>query len=155
MSIRICKLKAHIEAIPKLSILLYELICKKWSSQYSIEEIKAWFDDWKNENIPLAFIALDNDNPVGMCSLQFNDGIQSDLKPWLGDLCVDPAYQNKGTGKLLIEACKNQAKEQGFKKLYLFAPDLEIHYYYEHLGWRKIGKNIYKDNLVTVMEIEV
>lgn len=152
MGINIKKLTDHVEAIPKLSILLHELICKRWSPQDSLLEIKLWFEEWKSDRIPLAFAALEDENPVGMCSLQLNDGIRSDLKPWLGDLCVDPAYQNQGVGKLLIEACKRQAKEQGYNNLYLFAPDPEVQYYYQRLGWSKMGTDIYNGHTVTIMK---
>lgn len=153
MAVNIFKLNVHLEAIPKLSILLYELICKKWSPQYSIEDIKAWFQDWKGNDIPLAFVALEADNPIGMCSLQLNDGIRSVHKPWLGDLCIDSAFQNQGIGKRLIDTAKNQARQQGYDKLYLFAPDPEILFYYQRLGWTKIGMDVYNGNPVTVMEI--
>lgn len=155
MDIIINKLQNHVDVIPKLANLLHELIYKTWSPNYSIEEINLWFDEWKNNDIPLAFVALDVDTPIGMCSLQLNDGIRPDLQPWLGDLCVDPAYQNRGVGRRLIDAAMHQAKEQGFEKLFLFALDPKIQYYYKRLGWTIIGTDTYYRNPVTVMQIHI
>ena len=148
-------LKNNIQAVSPLANLLHEMIGKHWYPDIQIAEIESWFDEWHNENIPLALIALDGTKPIGMCSLQMNDGIRPDLKPWLGDYCVHPAYQKRGIGKRLIDAAKQKAKEQGFDKLYLFAPDPNIPAYYIHLGWRKIGMDAYHGHPVTVMELQL
>ncbi|MGI4776022.1 MAG: GNAT family N-acetyltransferase [Janthinobacterium lividum] len=52
----------------------------------------------------------------------------------LGDLCVDSQYQNRGIGKLLIEAAKDKTKKLGFNKLYLFTPEKSLPSYYTNLG---------------------
>ena len=105
--------------------------------------------------MPITFVALDGDLPVGMCSLRENDGIRPDLTPWLGSLVVDPKYQKQGIGKMLIDVTVLKAKELGFEKLYLFAFDPTIPEYYERLGWRKIGMDEFKSHPVTVMEVEL
>jgi predicted N-acetyltransferase YhbS len=102
--------------------------------------------------MPLTFIALDNDTPVGMCSLRENDGIRPDLIPWLGSLVVDPAFQKQSIGKMLMDMTKQKARTFGFETLYLFAFALTIPNYYERLGWEKIGMDKFKGHPVTVME---
>lgn len=155
MAIIIDTLKNYPDAIPVLAKLWQEMLGKVWEPAVPYEEIKSWFDEWLNDRIPLAFVALDGRLPVGMCSLQLNDGMPSDLMPWLGDLCVAPAYQKRGIAKLLIEASKMKAKESGFKQLYLLAPDLTIPNYYKRLGWEVIGTDKYKEHPVTVMKFEL
>ncbi len=122
----------------------------------SIERVKQRFVEHLNdESIPLTFIVLFNDKPVGMCSLRENDGIRPDLMPWLGSLVVDPDYQKQGIGKQLINATKEKAKQLGFKQLFLFAFDPTIPEYYQKLGWQKIGIDQFKGHPVTVMEINL
>lgn len=155
MSIKISTLRNHVETIPTLATLLHESICKIWSPTDSIEEIQSWFNDWTNDHIPLAFVALDANKPVGMCSLQLNDGIRPDLKPWLGDLCVDPSYRNKGIGSKLIEIASERVKSQGYGNLYLFTPDMKAVTYYKKRGWQSIDTDVYHGCPVTVMHINL
>ncbi|MCC2646302.1 MAG: uncharacterized protein K0R02_367 [Rickettsiaceae bacterium] len=154
MNVQVKLLKDCVSTVPKLSKICFDIL-GKWSPNVSFEETKSWFENWCNEDLPLALVALKDNDPIGMCSLQMNDGIQNDLSPWLGDLCVDPQYQNKGIGKLLISAAKNKAKESGFNKLYLFTPDKSLPEYYINLGWNIIGEDKYHNNNVTIMEIEL
>lgn len=152
--IKIDLLKHHPEAIPTLSNIWSKML-GKWSPNVKSEEVEIWLHEWLNDSIPLSYISLDGSTPVGMCSLQLNDGIRPDLMPWLGDLCIDQAYQKRGIGKLLVNATQKKAKELGFDKLYLFAPDPTIPSYYERLGWRKIGLDRYNGHPVTVMEVQL
>jgi GNAT superfamily N-acetyltransferase len=146
-------LKNHPESIPRCAGIWYEVLGKIWSPEIGIQEIESWYHEWLNHDMPLAYIALYDDIPVGACSLQLNDGIRPDLAPWLGDLVVEPSYQKQGIGKMLIDAITNKADELGFRKLYLFTFDPTIPDYYTRLGWKKIGMDEFKSNPVTVMEV--
>ena len=138
MNIKISLLKHCALADPQLAEICFNTL-GKWYPNVSLYEISLWFNEWYNEDIPLALVALkDNNTAIGMCSLQMNDGIRQDLFPWLGDLCIDPQYQKKGAGKLLIEAAKDKTRELGFKKLHLFTPDENLPSYYMNLGWNII-----------------
>ena len=153
--IKIDLLKNHPQAIPKLANIWHEVLGKIWMPEIGIEEIEFWYHKELNDNMPLAYVALYNDLPVGTCSMQLNGGIRPDLAPWLGDLVVDSAYQKQGIGKMLIDAAKNKARELGFSKLYLFAFDPTLPEYYSSLGWNTIGMDKFKGHPVTVMEIEL
>lgn len=152
MHIKIEHLSNHIDSIPTLAKILHSGL-GKWFVETSAKEIEPWFYEWLNDDLPSAYIALIDNIPVGLCSLQLNDGICPELSPWLGDLCVELSYQNLGIGRLLIDATKNKAKELGYEKLYLFSPDPMIHKYYAKLGWQIIGIDTYNDHPVTVMSI--
>ena len=106
-----------------------------------------------SESLPLTFVALEDDTPIGMCSLRENDGIRTDLMPWLGSLVVISEYQNRGVGGLLIQTTIEKAQQMGFDKLYLFAFDKTIPDYYQRLGWNVIGADNFKGHPVTVMDI--
>jgi GNAT superfamily N-acetyltransferase len=146
-------LKNHPQAIPVLARIWHEVLGKVWMPEISIEEIEFWYQEELNDFMPLAYVALYNEIPVGSCTLQLNDGIRPDLSPWLGDLVIDPKYQRQGIGKMLVDIATKKAKELGFEKLYLFTFDPTIPKYYEQFGWKKIGMDEFKSYPVTVMEV--
>ena len=151
---KIALLKHHPETIPALAKMWHELLGKIWVPDVPIERVEARFHDHLNDNaLPITFVALENNKPVGMCSLRENDGIRPDLTSWLGSLIVDAASQGQGIGQQLIDATKNKAREMGFDTLYLFAFDPTISEYYGRLGWMNIGMDTFKSHDVTVMSI--
>lgn len=151
--IKIELLKNHPSSIPFLAKIWQEVLGSIWVPGITIERVEQNFIRHLNdETLPLTFIALVNNKPIGMCSLRENDGIRPDLMPWLGSLVVDRAYQTQGIGKMLLDKTKQKAIALGFKTLYLFAFDPTIPNYYERLGWKKIGMDEFKGHPVTVME---
>ena len=154
--IKIDLLKNHPNAILPLAHIWHEVLGKTWVPDIPIECVITRFADHLNDqDLPITFIALDGDLPVGICSLGENDGIRSDLTPWLGSLVVDPKYQKQGIGKMLIDMTLIKAKESRFKKLYLFLFDPTIQEYYEGLEWKKISMDEFKSHPVAVMEVEL
>lgn len=153
--IKIDLLKNHPTAIPALANIWHEVLGKIWMPGVGIEEIESGLYEEMSENIPLSYVALYEQIPVGTCSLQLDGGIRPDLWPWLGDLVVDPKYQKQGIGKMMVDVAVNKAKALGFEKLYVFAFDPAIPEYYERLGWKIIGMDEFKSKPVTVLEIEV
>lgn len=154
--IKIDFLKEHPHTIDRLAQIWYQVLGRIWVPDISIERVKQRFLEHLNDNtMPLTFVALLENKPVGMCSLRENDGIRPDVMPWLGSLVVDPEYQKHGIGEQLIDATKQKAKQLGFKQLFLFAFDPTIPNYYQKLGWKKIGIEQFKEHPVTVMEINL
>ena len=149
-------LKNHPSTIPALAHIWHEILGKIWVPDVPVERVIARFADHMNDQaLPITFVALDGDLPVGMCSLRENDGIRPDLTPWLADVVVDPKYQKQGIGKMLVDVAAKKAKDLDFEKLYLFTFDPTIPEYYECLGWKKIGMDEFKSHPVTVMEVEL
>ena len=146
-------LKNHPEGIPTLSNIWREVLGKIWMPEIGIEEIESLYHEELQHDMPLTYIALHDQIPVGSATLELNGGIRPDLRPWLGDLVIDPKYQKQGIGKMLADTTVKKAKELGFEKLYLFAFDPTIPEYYERLGWKKISMDEFKSHPVTVMEI--
>jgi predicted N-acetyltransferase YhbS len=153
--IKIDLLKNHPQAIPAIANIWYEVLGKIWLPEISIEEIQSLSYQELQHDMPLSYIALHNKIPVGSCTLELDGGIRPDLGPWLGDLVVDPHYQKRGIGKMLMNVAVKKTKELGFEKLYLFAFDFTIPKYYERFGWKKIGMDKFKSQSVTVMELEL
>ena len=149
-------LKNNPTAIHNLVQIWLATLGNPWMPDIPAATIEVWMSEWLNDDIPpLAFIALDGDKSVGMCSLQMNDGIRPDLFPWLGDVCVDPEYQNRGIGKLLVNAAINKTREMGFKNLYLFIFEDALVKYYQKFGWQIIGNDEYEGHSVIVMALSL
>lgn len=152
--IKIDLLKNHLGSLPRLAEIWQETLGKIWLPDVPREHIIERFSDHLNEDsLPITLVAFEEDQTVGMCSLRVNDGIRPDLMPWLGSLVVDPKYQKRGIGKILMEMTKIKAKELGFNKLHLFALDPTLPDYYSRHGWVKAGLDEFKTHPVTVMEI--
>lgn len=152
--IKIDLLKNHPGAIDLLAKIWYQVLGSIWVPDIPIDRVKQRFVEHLNgDSIPLTFVALLNDKPVGMSSLRESDGIRPDLMLWLGSLVVAPDYQKQGIGEKLINATKEKARQLGFEQLFLFAFDPTIPEYYRKLGWQKIGLDHFTEHPVTVMEI--
>lgn len=155
MSIKIDYLKNHPEAIPALALIWQEVLGSVWIPDRAIETTENNFRTHMNDQtLPLTLIALDGDKPIAAVSLRDNDGIRPDLRPWLGSLIVDKAYQRRGIGEQLVQALTDEAAKKGFRKLYLFALDAGLVPYYERLGFRTIAMDQYEEHPVTVMETD-
>lgn len=150
--LKIDLLKNNPHAIPALANIWYEVLGKIWMPEIGIEEIQSLSYKELNQDMPLTYIALYGEIPVGSCTLELNGGIRPDLEPWIGDLVVDPTYQKQGIGKMLLDVTIEKAKELSFEKIHLFTFDPAIPEYYQRFGWKKIGMDEFKGHAVTVME---
>ena len=84
-------------------------------------------------------ILLDDDNLVGFISLFEKDcDGRLDLKPWYATMYVKKEYRGKGYSRILNDAILKEAKNKGFKKVYL---KTDLINYYEKFG------AIYLENL--------
>ena len=135
---------------------MYEEISRHWVPQASIEKAKQKLVEHANvDKMPMAFIALHNDQAIGMACLREHDGIRPGIAPWLGSLVVHPKYRGCRVGEGLINTVKNKAKNLGHQALYLLAFDLTIHDWYARLGWQLIGDDELFGHRVDVMSIMV
>lgn len=154
--LEIALLKHHSDKIRVLAEMWYELLGCIWVPDVIIDRVEARFHEHLNDDkLPLTFVALENNKPVGMCSLRSNDGIRPDLTPWLGSLIVDKPVQGQGIARLLVEAIKNQAKTMGHDTLYLLTFDPTLPDYYCSLGWEYMGMDLLLAHDVTVMRIDL
>ncbi len=151
--IKIDLLKNNPHATPALANIWQKALGKIWMPEIGIEEIESLYYEELTQDLPLTYIALYDEIPVGSCTLELCGGIRPDLKPWIGDLVVDPKYQKQGIGKMLLDATIEKAKALGFKQVYLFTFDPEIPRYYQRFGWKTIGMDRFKLHSVTVMEL--
>lgn len=92
----------------------------------------------RHEGLPITFIALLGDKPVGTVGLWRCDLIsRQDLTPWLAALYVEESQRGSGLGLQLQQYVQEYSCQAGFKELYLYA---EFSGYYERHGWQHIGE---------------
>jgi len=107
---------------------------QEWNRDKSIEYVKySTAHNTQRDRIPMTFIAMLQDRPVGTVSLWMNDlACRQDLHPWMASLYVDEAYRNKGIGTQLQAYATNAARGLGYTRIYLITDHVG---YYERLGW--------------------
>ncbi len=88
-------------------------------------------------HIKNAFVALDGDRIVGVCSYMDRTNELAET----ANLAVDPAYQGKGVGYRLQKARLKEMKERGFKRVRTETDRPEtIQWYIRKFGYKIIGK---------------
>ena len=79
-------------------------------------ETEGWFLDWITEN--KVIIHRENNSIVGFCCVSiYNEGTTL----WVREVAVDPAYQGKGIGKMLMEQAIVYGAQNGAVKGFLMA----------------------------------
>ena len=126
----------------------------EWSHLYNktkadwLQELKARLN--KNK-IPLTFIALREDKPVGTASIyKYDMSTHKHLSPWLAAVYVAPEHRREGIGTRLVQRVLKKAQNMGYTTLYLYTPDMMD--FYKQLGWKVKEVVNYKNQEVTIME---
>ncbi len=117
-----------------------ELTQKEWgretNSQKILEEkinnkISKIINNFDNP-LYCKLILLDNDILIGFISIFPTDGEErKDLSPWYSTMYVKREFRGKGYSKILNDAILEEARNRGFKKLYLKTSLIN---YYEKFG---------------------
>ncbi|WP_248912538.1 GNAT family N-acetyltransferase [Paenibacillus macquariensis] len=116
----------------------YETVCqwiwKQWGSDKPIENVKyAVLHNSQTDRVPMTFVALEGDEPVGTVSFWMNDlSCRQDLSPWLACLYVSEEHRGKGIPRELQHRVIEEAKKLGYNELYLITTHDD---YYERSGW--------------------
>jgi len=147
---------AYLKDYPQHLSLIAQWIFNEWGHYNpgsSLDRAKSKLNEHLNkDSLPITFVALENNQPVGTCSLRINDGIRPDLAPWLGSLYVEPNFRCRGIGEKLIDAVIKKAQNMKFQKVYLLAFDPTLPNWYRKLGWEGIGEDLLNGYPVSVME---
>ncbi|OAB45530.1 GCN5 family acetyltransferase [Paenibacillus glacialis] len=135
MGIQIVNLAEHKE--------YFETVCqwlwKQWASDKPIEFVRyAVLHNSQIDRVPMTFVALDGEEPVGTVSFWMNDlSCRQDLSPWLASLYVDEEQRGKGIARELQNRVIEEATKLGYSDLYLITTHDD---YYERFGWNFIEK---------------
>ena len=108
-----------------------DIYSKWWSTNNNIDEIK--LDLINSKNIIITKILVDDSKLIGVIQLLLNDNISVlDYKPWLSNLYIKEEYRGNNLSSLLINDIINEAKEIGYKKIYLHSKHVN---FYEKYGF--------------------
>ena len=101
----------------------------------------------------MKFIKLKKDDKlIGYYSFQSVDY----EKVKLDNLFIDPEFIGRGYGKILMSHFFKQAKNKGFKNIYLDS-DPNAEKFYQNLGFKVIGQleSSIKNRFLPIMELEI
>ena len=134
--LKIYNIKEKQEFLREVAILTQKEWGKKTNSKEEFEEkinkkISKIIDNFNNP-FYCKLILLDDDILIGFISIFPTDGDErKDLSPWYATMYVKEEFRGKGYSKILNNAILEEAKNRGFKKLYL---KTDLINYYEKFG---------------------
>ena len=103
------------------------------------------------DRIPLALLALQNEQPVGTVCLKHQEmDTREDLGPWLAGMYVERANRRKGIGSQLVDSMLRKASSLGITHLYLYTPEAEG--FFSKLNWSVLERTTYKELSVAIMQ---
>ena len=125
--------------------LLYEVMeleLKEWGSfNNNIDEkinkkIEKYFKYYRDIDF-CKLVLVDDDKLVGFISLFPYDGEKKEYYPWYATMFVKKEYRGLGYSKILNDAILEEARNRGFKEIYL---KTELKNYYEKFGAKYVDK---------------
>lgn len=134
MTLRIVPLSA----VPQTREVITDWLWKAFGTDNSRDFFASVIDSsLSGADLPLTFVALDGERPVGTVGLWRCDLVsRQDLFPWLAALYVDESYRGRGLSKRLQQVIIDCCRQRGDEDLYLYSACMD---YYEKFGWRYIG----------------
>ena len=126
----------------------------EWRDLLTCASCEAFADDLRaktrRDGIPITFLALEDDAPVGTVSLLADDlESRPELTPWLASLYVVPERRGNGLGKMLVRHAVGAARGFGIATLYLYTPGQAQ--FYARLGWEFLEATEFRGRAVTIM----
>ena len=130
-----------LNAVPELRDTLADWLWRAFGTENSRDFFASILDSsLSGADLPLTFVALDGDRPVGTVGLWRCDLIsRQDLYPWLAALYVKESARGQGLSGQLQCHVMQQAKAMGFDQLHLYAAFRD---YYERFDWAYIGDGL-------------
>ena len=141
--------------VPEHSELITDWLFQAFGSENSRDFFASIVNSsLRPEGLPVTFVALLDDKPVGTVGLWRCDLIsRQDLYPWLAALYIDESQRGCGLGAQLQHHVEAFSRRTGFRELYLYATFAN---YYERFGWQYIGDGLdYPDQPVRLYRKEI
>lgn len=136
--------------------LIFKKICE-WNYNWwgvrdgiSLEEVICNLEHSLNkEKLPQTYVALIDNEPIGMYQLAMSDDLNSrpDIYPWLINVYVDEKFRGKNVCRQLMNTVVENAKKANLTELYLYTKHIGL---YEKFGWKFIEevKTFKKDSKI-------
>lgn len=141
--------------VPENSELITDWLFQAFGSENSRDFFASIVNSsLRPEGLPVTFVALLDDKPVGTVGLWRCDLIsRQDLYPWLAALYIDESQRGCGLGAQLQHHVEAFSRRTGFRELYLYATFAN---YYERFGWQYIGDGLdYPDQPVRLYRKDI
>lgn len=141
--------------VPEHSELITDWLFQAFGSENSRDFFASIVNSsLRPEGLPVTFVALLDDKPVGTVELWRCDLIsRQDLYPWLAALYIDESQRGCGLGAQLQHHVEAFSRRTGFRELYLYATFAN---YYERFGWQYIGDGLdYPDQPVRLYRKDI
>ena len=141
--------------VPEHSELITDWLFQAFGSENSRDFFASIVNSsLRPEGLPVTFVALLDDKPVGTVGLWRCDLIsRQDLYPWLAALYIDESQRGCGFGGQLQHHVEAFSRRTGFRELYLYATFAN---YYERFGWQYIGDGLdYPDQPVRLYRKDI
>lgn len=141
--------------VPEHSELINDWLFQAFGSENSRDFFASIVNSsLRPEGLPVTFVALLDDKPVGTVGLWRCDLIsRQDLYPWLAALYIDESQRGCGLGAQLQHHVEAFSRRTGFRELYLYATFAN---YYERFGWQYIGDGLdYPDQPVRLYRKDI
>jgi len=148
--IRIELLADHPEWVPTIAQWHWD----EWGHLDPEGSLVKWADGIAKRNnkdrIPITFVAVEKDLPVGSVSVEENDmETRKDLIPWLSGVYVKPECRSRGIASQLIRSAIDKSQNLDIENLYLYTRS--AYGLYRKLGWIEMEKCHYQGREVTIM----
>ena len=141
--------------VPEHSELITDWLFQAFGSENSRDFFASIVNSsLRPEGLPVTFVALLDDKPVGTVGLWRCDLIsRQDLYPWLAALYIDESQRGCGLGAQLQHHVEAFSRRTGFRELYLYATFAN---YYARFGWQYIGDGLdYPDQPVRLYRKDI
>lgn len=143
--------------IPTLAQWIYE----EWSPPYDTsltkeKLISAFIMRLNDDRIPLTFVVINDDLPIGTISLknetapEFSDIPNNSI--WMGSLHILPAKRNQGIGHELLKLAQIVAREFGYENLYFYTSNPTNVQWYLNRGASLIEERPFRNHKITLMQ---
>ncbi len=88
----------------------------------------------KDNNIPFGIVMFDDNKLIGFCVFKGECLTKyPKFSPWISDVMIFDEFRGMGYGRKLIDYAKNELKNLGYDKAYLWTDKAPI--FYEKLGF--------------------
>ncbi|MDB6081826.1 MAG: acetyltransferase [Chlamydiia bacterium] len=147
---------------PHVIPILAEWLYDEWHSYDSSLTKEKLIHSFKarvtSENIPITFVALKDNKPIGVISLKRQtDPIFRDFPEdavWVGGLQVIPKERNQGVGQELLKFAQTIARQFGYETLYFYTSNPTNVRWYLKRGAQVIDNRPFRQHTITVMKID-
>ncbi len=134
----------------KIQQKLYLMQKNEWKVNSFLDLLNE--DQSANNKLPFTFVAWYKNIPIGSCSIEATNDLETTLTPWASHLYIKPDYRGKKIARRLIWKILEKAKELGYSKIFYVTNNPVNISIYKHLGGKIIKTTFAQGCEHTIME---